>query len=170
MQYHYDIATTVFGKFFILDSKQGLHFILKNNDKRIRDIKKNYQPQRGLFDRSIIGYFIKTTLGKKSLKKLKIKFLHGTSLQKKIWNYLNKIPQGKTISYSDLAEKVSHKKAVRAVASAVGKNPVGVIVPCHRVISKDGTIGGYAWGLKMKTVLLDIEMGGMADSIYRGGK
>ena len=56
------------------------------------------------------------------------------------------------------------------MATAVGKNPVGIIVPCHRVIAKDGRLGGYAWGIKMKAKLLDIEVSGMADSIYRGGK
>ena len=77
---------------------------------------------------------------------------------------------GETISYSNLSSKVSNKNFVRSVASAVGKNPIGVIIPCHRVITKDGSIGGYAWGIKMKARLLDIEFKGTADSIYRGGK
>ncbi|MEK9885940.1 MAG: MGMT family protein, partial [Pelagibacteraceae bacterium] len=107
---------------------------------------------------------------KSDLKKIKISILEGTYLQKEVWKQLTKITYGKTISYSDLASKTSNPTAVRAVASAVGKNPIGIVVPCHRVISKDGSLGGYAWGLKMKAKLLDIEVGGMADSTYRGGK
>ena len=73
-------------------------------------------------------------------------------------------------SYSQLALRTPYQKAIRAVASAVGKNPIGIIVPCHRVIAKDGSLGGYAWGVKMKAKLLDMEVSGIADSTYRGGK
>ena len=62
-----------------------------------------------------------------------------------------------------MALKTSYQSAIRAVATAVGKNPIGIIIPCHRVIAKDGSLGGYAWGIKMKAELLDIEVGGMAD-------
>ncbi|MDB2359655.1 MGMT family protein [Alphaproteobacteria bacterium] len=170
MQYHYDIATTKFGNFFLLDSKQGLHFILKNTDKRIPRIKKGYKPQKKLFNQINLDNFINSSLGKEISKKQKIKFLVGTPLQKNVWTYLQGIPMGQTLSYSDLAEKVFKKSAVRAVASAVGKNPIGILIPCHRIICKDGSLGGYAWGLKIKRELLDIEVSGMADSIYRGGK
>ena len=170
MQYHFDIAITKFGNFFLLDSKQGLHFILKNTDKRISHIKKIYKPQKKLFNKVLLKNFLNASLGKRISKNLKIKFLVGTTLQKNVWAYLQRIPKGKTLSYSDLAEKVSQKNAVRAVASAVGKNPISIMIPCHRIICKDGSLGGYAWGVKMKRILLDIEVSGMADSIYRGGK
>ena len=170
MQYHYDIAATKFGKFFLLDSKQGIHFILKITDKRIPHIKKTYKPQKKLFNQIILENFISSSLGKVVFKKLKIKFLVGTTLQKNVWTYLQSIPKGQTFSYSYLAEKLCVKSAVRAVASAVGKNPISILIPCHRIIRKDGSLGGYAWGLKMKRKLLDIEVSGMADSIYRGGK
>ncbi len=170
MQYHFDIAKTDFGKFFILDSRKGLHFILKNTDKRVPVLKSIYKPKKKLFNGRILENFIDATLGKSTSLMPKIEFLVGTNLQKKVWSYLRKIPKGKKISYSELATKISKKNAVRAIASAVGKNPVAVIIPCHRIISKDGSLGGYAWGLKMKSALLDVELGGMADSIYRGGK
>ena len=170
MQYHYDIAATKFGKFFLLDSKQGLHFILKNTDKRIPQIKKTYKPQKKLFNQIILENFINSSLGKVVFKKQKIKFLVGTTLQKNVWTYLQSIPKGQTFSYSYLAEKLCVKNAVRAVASAVGKNPISILIPCHRIIRKNGSLGGYVWGPKMKRELLDMEVSGMADSIYRGGK
>ena len=94
--------------------------------------------------------------GKRKKFDLKLKF-EGTNFQKIVWMELAKIPYAKTISYSELAHKIKNPKAVRAVGSANGKNPFSIIIPCHRVIAKDGSLGGYAGGLKKKTALLKIE-------------
>lgn len=83
--------------------------------------------------------------------------LEGTPFQKRVWDELLKIPYGETRSYSDIAKNIRNAKAVRAVGSANGKNPVCIIVPCHRVIAADGSLGGYAGGLPMKTKLLGLE-------------
>lgn len=83
--------------------------------------------------------------------------LNGTVFQKKVWAQILKIPYGKTVSYKKIAEEIQNPKAARAVGSANGKNPVCIIVPCHRVIAADGSIGGYAGGLKMKRKLLSLE-------------
>lgn len=83
--------------------------------------------------------------------------LKGTALQTKVWKELERIPWGTCISYAELARRVKNPRAVRAVASAVGKNPISVFVPCHRVIATGGGLGGYAWGLKRKRWLLDHE-------------
>ncbi len=83
--------------------------------------------------------------------------LSGTSFQKKVWRELYKIPYGKTVSYGDIARRIKNPKAVRAVGSANGKNPICVIIPCHRVIASDGSIGGYSGGLKIKHQLLKLE-------------
>ena len=170
MQYHYDIIDTDFGKFFTLDSSKGLHYFIKNNDLRVKKIREELSPIRNLFNSSLKNQLSKYFKGKQKNFSCKINFLSGTDLQKQVWAQLQKISYGKTISYSHLALKTSYQKAIRAVATAVGKNPIGIIVPCHRVIAKDGRLGGYAWGIKMKAKLLDIEVSGMADSIYRGGK
>jgi len=83
--------------------------------------------------------------------------LEGTPFQRKVWQELSRIPFGRTLSYRDVAEKIRNPKAVRAVGSANGKNPVCIIIPCHRVIAADGSIGGYAGGIAMKRQLLDLE-------------
>jgi methylated-DNA-[protein]-cysteine S-methyltransferase len=83
--------------------------------------------------------------------------LEGTDFQKKVWNELLKIPYGKTKSYNDIAIKLGDKEAVRAVGHANGKNPVSIIVPCHRVIGSDGKLVGYAGGLWRKKWLLGFE-------------
>lgn len=78
----------------------------------------------------------------------------GTAFQKSVWNSLRRIPYGRTCSYRDIARRIRNPRAVRAVGSANGKNPLCVIVPCHRVISHDGSLGGYSGGIRIKTQLL----------------
>ncbi len=83
--------------------------------------------------------------------------LQGTDFQKTIWNLLKDLPFGSTISYLKLARLYGNTKAVRAVAAAIGKNPILVAIPCHRVIGSDGTLVGYAGGLDRKETLLELE-------------
>jgi methylated-DNA-[protein]-cysteine S-methyltransferase len=83
--------------------------------------------------------------------------LQGTEFQKKVWQELLHIPYGKTCSYLDLSKKIGDVKAIRAVASANGKNPLWIVVPCHRVIGTDGSLTGYAGGLWRKKWLLEHE-------------
>ena len=81
----------------------------------------------------------------------------GTDFQKMIWVLLKNLPFGSTISYLKLARLYGNTKAVRAVAAAVGKNPILVAIPCHRVIGSDGTLVGYAGGIDKKETLLELE-------------
>ncbi|MDP3387419.1 MAG: methylated-DNA--[protein]-cysteine S-methyltransferase [Eubacteriales bacterium] len=81
----------------------------------------------------------------------------GTDFRMKVWNELQKIPYGSTISYKELAFRVGNPKAVRAVGGANNKNPLGIVIPCHRVIGADGSLVGYAEGIDKKKWLLDLE-------------
>lgn len=81
----------------------------------------------------------------------------GTDFQKAVWRALRDIPSGETVTYSELASRIGKPESVRAVAAACGANPIAVIVPCHRVIGKDGSLTGYAWGIEKKRMLLDRE-------------
>jgi len=81
----------------------------------------------------------------------------GTEFQNKVWKELLNIPYGKTRSYKDIAKEVGNEKASRAVGGANNKNPIWIIVPCHRVIGKNGELVGYGGGLKLKEFLLSIE-------------
>ncbi|UCE40431.1 MAG: methylated-DNA--[protein]-cysteine S-methyltransferase [Candidatus Aminicenantes bacterium] len=83
--------------------------------------------------------------------------LEGTSFQKSVWNQLMKIPYGQTVSYKDIALAIRNEKACRAVGSANGRNNIAIIIPCHRVIAHDGTLGGYGGGLWKKEWLLNHE-------------
>jgi len=81
----------------------------------------------------------------------------GTDFQKKVWRALQQIPYGSTASYSELARKIGSSKACRAVGAANGRNPLSIIVPCHRVIGRDGKLTGFAGGLENKAFLVDLE-------------
>jgi len=83
--------------------------------------------------------------------------MHGTDFQRRVWQGLREIPYGETISYGELARWVGNPKASRAVGLANGRNPVGIIVPCHRVIGADGSLTGYGGGLDRKVWLLEHE-------------
>ena len=83
--------------------------------------------------------------------------IQGTAFQQLVWKALRRIPCGKTRSYSDIAKAIGRPKAVRAVASACASNPVAVVVPCHRVVGKSGSLAGYRWGVKRKAALLENE-------------
>ncbi len=81
----------------------------------------------------------------------------GTAFQQAVWHALQRIPFGQTSSYSALAEQIARPKAVRAVGAANGANPIAVVIPCHRVIGRDGSLTGYAGGLARKALLLKLE-------------
>ena len=83
--------------------------------------------------------------------------LCGTAFQQRVWRALLEIPAGRTASYTDIARRIDAPRAVRAVAQACGANPVAVVVPCHRVVGRDGALSGYRWGVDRKRALLERE-------------
>jgi AraC family transcriptional regulator of adaptative response/methylated-DNA-[protein]-cysteine methyltransferase len=95
--------------------------------------------------------------------------IHGTEFQMKVWDAIRRIPFGSTMTYSQVAEQIGRPKAVRAVANACGKNPVPIIIPCHRVIRKSGDLGGYGLGIDIKKNLLDSEKSSRNIHLENGG-
>ena len=91
--------------------------------------------------------------GKRKNFTVKYNFL-GTQFQKKVWQTLNEIPYGEVWTYSQVAQKIKNPKAVRAVGGAIGKNPISIIVPCHRVIGSNGSLTGFGGGIPNKKFLL----------------
>jgi len=87
--------------------------------------------------------------------------LRGTPFQLRVWKALRRIPYGQTCSYADIARRVGRPRAFRAVGQANHRNPVAIVVPCHRVLASDGTLGGYGGGLHMKRFLLELEGAGI---------
>ena len=93
----------------------------------------------------------------------------GTQFQLQVWSALREIPYGTTISYAELARRIGKPKAVRAVGAANGKNPLAIVVPCHRVIGSDGSLTGYGGGMRNKKFLLALEGSGTFSLIQEGG-
>ena len=84
-------------------------------------------------------------------------YLYGTAFQIKVWQELLKVPTGITCKYQEVANRIGRPNSVRAVANAVGANPIAVLVPCHRIIHSDGSLSGYRWGKELKKKLLKRE-------------
>ena len=147
-----------FGQCFILlrsDTVVGLAF---KNDQTKNEIETSIKSQ--WYDKAI--KFEPFNTDKKAMniffedKPIKISFC-GTQFQAKIWKTLLEIPRGQTTTYSCIAKKTDNPKAVRAVATAIGQNPIAWLIPCHRIIRKSGALGGYRWGVKIKKMILSKE-------------
>ncbi|MDA5388985.1 methylated-DNA--[protein]-cysteine S-methyltransferase [Loigolactobacillus backii] len=147
--------------YYLLASDQGLVFV-GSPDASI-DEAKHYLPNSEVAnakEKSLANYKQQLNdyfTGKRSLLNIPLDIRRGTKLQQQVWQTLLKIPYGQTWSYTELATASGYPTAVRAVASAVGANPLLVVIPCHRVIRKDGRLGGYRGGLAMKQLLLSLE-------------
>ncbi|WP_308652979.1 methylated-DNA--[protein]-cysteine S-methyltransferase [uncultured Anaerococcus sp.] len=107
-----------------------------------------------LFKNQLLEYFVGKRTGFDHLELLDPK---GTAFQKSVWQALLKIPYGKTRSYKEIAKAIGKPGATQSLGTAIGKNPILIIVPCHRVIRADGTLGGFAFGSQIKRRLLEIE-------------
>ena len=121
-----------------------------------KDIQVNIEPHSNtsMVATQLSEYFFR----KRTHFDCPVMFLWGTALQKKVWKYLLTIPVGQTRSYSEVAHAVKHSKSVRTVASAIANNPIPIVVPCHRVIRKDKSLGQYQYGTKVKKAFLDLEI------------
>ncbi|RLB94186.1 MAG: cysteine methyltransferase [Deltaproteobacteria bacterium] len=131
---------------------EGLHFPL---GKTRIEPGKDWIYKEDLFLEAMdqLGAYFK---GERTLFDLELN-VQGTDFQKRVWKELVKIPYGETISYGQLAQRIGNPKASRAVGMANGKNPISIIVPCHRVIGKNGSLTGFGGGLETKRTLLDLE-------------
>jgi len=122
------------------------------------DFEENITTATTIRDDAVIGALIKSALdGNYQVLDDVFEAMESTDLQRAVWQELTKIPYGETISYEELALRVGNPKAVRAVASAVGENPISIAIPCHRIILKSGEIGEYHWGSDIKGKLLAYE-------------
>ncbi len=121
------------------------------------DKPSNTQFRKGGAPQEFIGELTAYFRGEHSEFKQKVNLLQGTDFEIEVWKALREIPYGETRSYKWVAEHISRPAAVRAVGQALSKNPVPIVIPCHRVIESDGSLGGYSAGINNKVRLLEIE-------------
>lgn len=159
---HFISGTSSLGTLLLASSAQGLCALLLGDDLTTleRDLAQRFPgqptPQRdeGLMPalEQLLSY-LDNPLAEFDLPL----DLAGSVFQRRVWDALRQIPFGKTASYQQIAQQLGQPKAFRAVANACGANPLAVIVPCHRVLRQDGSLGGYRWGLERKRQLLERE-------------
>ncbi len=107
--------------------------------------------------REFIGELMEYFNGEEICFRQETKFHSGTDFERQVWSALKEIPFGETRTYKWIAEKIGRPSAARAVGRSLSKNPIPVVIPCHRVIEADGSVGGYSSGVNMKIRLLDME-------------
>jgi methylated-DNA-[protein]-cysteine S-methyltransferase len=147
------------GKLKLVASDEGLAAILWENDRpnRVRLgslVEDPSHPTLIEAERQLTEYFA----GARKTFSLKLAFV-GAEFQKKVWRALLTIPYGEIRSYGQIARQIGNSKAMRAVGAANGRNPISIIVPCHRVVGASGALTGFAGGLKAKDHLLSLEAG-----------
>lgn len=141
------------GPLFLVASEEALYGVFWKDQKLTKEQTGSRQEKLlNKAERQINEYLA----GKRKTFDIPLK-LEGTAFQKRVWAELLKIPYGATKSYKEIAESLKNPNACRAVGTANGKNPISLIVPCHRVINESGKLGGYAGGLPIKEQLLTLE-------------
>lgn len=158
----YGFHPTPFGECFLAVTDRGicsLSFIQENNHKQVIESFESGWKHAKLCENPCYTHsFIDLIFSPNNSNPQPLHlFLKGTNFQIKVWEALLKIPQGTVVSYNDIAKYIEMPKACRAVGNAVGKNPIALIIPCHRVIRKASNLGGYRYGLARKKAILGWE-------------
>ena len=123
----------------------------------IADLTRRWPDATYVQDAQALAPWVETAFGAQASDAKAPLYLIGAPFQIKVWEALLSVPSGEVTTYSDIAQSIGHPKAVRAVGTAVGRNPVSWLIPCHRALRKSGALGGYHWGLPVKRAMLAFE-------------
>lgn len=159
---HYAFTETSLGEVLIASDEQGLCFMgftEENRAEALEDLERRIKPASLVEDKSdqwitqVHAWLSAGMIGEHHLPLS----LHGTPFQVAVWKALLEIPYGTVVSYQAIARAIGRPKAVRAVGTAIGRNNLSILIPCHRVLTTSGGIGGYRWGIARKQRLLEQE-------------
>ena len=157
---YYDFYPSILGEMLAMGTSRGLCGIAFSSvigkEEALRDLCSRWSKANFSQGGKYIDHLVKPLI---SLEGSTRALVSGAPFQIKVWEALISIPEGEVTTYSDLANLIGSPKSSRAVGNAVGRNPLSLIIPCHRVIRKDGLLGGYHWGLPVKKTLLALETG-----------
>jgi AraC family transcriptional regulator, regulatory protein of adaptative response / methylated-DNA-[protein]-cysteine methyltransferase len=158
----YTIVDSPVGRMMVAGTDKGICSVkLGDRDERLeQDLRREYPEASIIREQSALDGWVRTLLGQLNGSRPHLDLpldVQATAFQWKVWRYLQSIPAGETRAYSEVAKAIGKPDAVRAVARACATNPVCLVVPCHRVVGKDGSLTGYRWGVKRKKHLLQIE-------------
>jgi AraC family transcriptional regulator of adaptative response/methylated-DNA-[protein]-cysteine methyltransferase len=153
-----------FGRTLAMGTERGLCGMAfseeTGDDAAMADLRGRWPDATYLEDAAALAPWVQAAFGQSGEARL---FLIGAPFQIKVWEALLAVPSGHVTTYSEIARFIGHPRAVRAVGTAVGRNPVSWLIPCHRALRRDGALGGYHWGLPVKRALLAWE-GARADA------
>ncbi len=155
----YSFFTSKFGLCLAASTEKGICNVIFSNTKKegVEDLQKRWPQVKLIHKETLLHKKVEKHFKGKKLQG-KIKFdVRGTEFQKKVWKELSKIKNGEIKTYGEIAKALGDKNLGRAVGGAIGKNPIGYMIPCHRVISSSGKISGYRWGVARKKAILDYE-------------
>lgn len=153
----YGFGQTPFGEALIGFTDKGICYLgfIDNNKKEIfQRFNELWENANLIFDEKLACEYLENIFVKNQKYPLLVK---GTNLQINVWKALLNLPNGIVATYSDIANYLDKPKAVRAIASAIGRNHIGYLIPCHRVIAKSGAMSGYRWGIERKKILIAYE-------------
>jgi AraC family transcriptional regulator of adaptative response/methylated-DNA-[protein]-cysteine methyltransferase len=156
------VGETSLGAILVASSKRGVASILlgADPDSLVRNLQDRFPKARLIGADGDYEALVATVVGFVEAPNLGLDLpldVRGTAFQQRVWQALQEIPVGQTVSYAEVARRIGRPKAVRAVAGACAANNLAVAIPCHRVVRNDGSLSGYAWGVERKRVLLDRE-------------
>ena len=170
MRIRYTIVDCRLGRLLVAATERGVSAVSLGSldaplEAALRVEYPNAEVERERTAEGALGKWVKSILGRiegelpgADLRDLPVD-IQATAFQSRVWRELCAIPYGSTRSYSDIAKAIGKPSAARAVARAVATNPVAVVIPCHRVVHRDGSLSGYRWGPERKRTLLEIERG-----------
>jgi methylated-DNA-[protein]-cysteine S-methyltransferase len=163
--YYYSFEIKSFGTIYLASVNSHLVFLHMDKNALVdyakvlqAELEENYE-----YNAEAVNQIKEYFSGKRKEFSLKIMFFAGTDFQKKVWNELSNVTYGKTSAYKEIARNIKHNKAIRAVGTAIGKNPIPVIIPCHRIVNSNGKLGGFSLGLDKKKYLLELERYSLTD-------
>jgi AraC family transcriptional regulator of adaptative response/methylated-DNA-[protein]-cysteine methyltransferase len=157
------VGETSLGAILVASSKKGVASILLGTDPDtlVRNLQDRFPKARLIGADGDYEALVATVVGFVEAPNLGLDLpldVRGTAFQQRVWQALQEIPVGQTVSYAEVARRIGSPKAVRAVAGACAANNLAVAIPCHRVVRNDGSLSGYAWGVERQRVLLDREV------------
>jgi AraC family transcriptional regulator, regulatory protein of adaptative response / methylated-DNA-[protein]-cysteine methyltransferase len=166
MRIRYTIVDSVLGTLLVAFTERGVCAVSLGGDASAREAELHADFPHAEIERAgdsdhewVRAVLARVTAGSERDIPLDVA---GTAFQWQVWKELQRIPVGRTRSYSEVAKKIGRPTAARAVARACATNPVAIVIPCHRVVREDGSLGGYRWGLDRKIRILDREKGSRA--------
>jgi AraC family transcriptional regulator of adaptative response/methylated-DNA-[protein]-cysteine methyltransferase len=157
----YSIANSRLGRVLVAATARGICFVAIGDSDRglVAELRADFpdatlrrEPSLAKSAAAVADY----VSGKSPMPNLPLD-IAGTPFQLRVWDQLRMIPRGETRSYSEIARRIGRPRAARAVGTANGANPVGILIPCHRALRSSGHLGGYRWGLERKRMLLEME-------------